>query len=464
MRYLSVFALLLAAVASCDGGNTSIEDKTTSPLVGVVTYGNCTADEQAKLGAAVSLLVETTGTQFSGPGPEYARYESCLASASFVENGGWSGVQIAAALRTNTMTGIWCANLPSNTVAQAKVNQFFNNEELEFNRAFLPSMSPAAVAGVIGHELMHNRGFTHSANPFGSTFYPLTVPEQVNACIRTGVPNSIPGLPSSGGNMIVSDVSSELAMEAEGSTSHGAYLRLVSNCSAQNRDCTWRYRDGMLVSDKDPGLAVNAFGGAQHGTDLRLVNNCTRQNPDCTWTYHKGLFLSDRDPSLAINAFGGAAHGTRLKLVNNCSEGNPDCTWTQSNTMLLSDTNAGLAMNAYGGAQDGAPLKLVSDCAAPNDDCRWTLRGGKVLNAANPALAMNAFGGARHGTELRLVAACPSSNPDCTWTIHKGMLLSDRDAGLAMNAFGGAVHGAVLTLVSNCTTGNPDCTWTEARP
>jgi hypothetical protein len=41
------------------------------------------------------------------------------------------------------------------------------------------------IAALMAHELMHNRGFVHQAHPFGDPLYSLTVPEQVESCVRT---------------------------------------------------------------------------------------------------------------------------------------------------------------------------------------------------------------------------------------------------------------------------------------
>jgi hypothetical protein len=117
-----------------------------------------------------------------------------LGSAQFVENGAWSGAQIATQLRMNTVTGIWCADLPFPAIARATM-EHFNNEELQFDRGSLATLSSVAVAGTIAHELMHNRGFRHILNPAGSTLHPLTVPEQVEACIENFAPNTVPSVP-----------------------------------------------------------------------------------------------------------------------------------------------------------------------------------------------------------------------------------------------------------------------------
>lgn len=160
---------------------------TTEELVGVMQYGNCTTAEIAKLESAVSMLVNITGGQYWS-GPQYPAYESCLKSAIFVENNGWSGAQIANQLRMNTVTGIWCVYLPPNVVAQAWEKPF-NQEEVYFSKTFLASLPAREVAATIGHELMHNRGFRHQIYDFGSPLYKFTVPEQVAACIRTFQPN-----------------------------------------------------------------------------------------------------------------------------------------------------------------------------------------------------------------------------------------------------------------------------------
>jgi hypothetical protein len=188
-------ALAAVAAAAFVGGCVELEEgaddvalgTTSEELVGVMQYGNCTTAEIAKLDSAVAILVDITGSQYAS-GPNYPAYEACLKSALFLENGAWSGAQIANQLRMNTVTGVWCVHLPSNIIAQAWEKQF-NQEEVYFNKSFLASLPAREVAATIGHELMHNRGFRHEQFPFGTPAYRLTVPEQVAACIRNGVPN-----------------------------------------------------------------------------------------------------------------------------------------------------------------------------------------------------------------------------------------------------------------------------------
>jgi hypothetical protein len=278
-------------------------------------------------------------------------------------------------------------------------------------------------------------------------------------CLIAGV---CPGLAA--GTMLVSDTNPTLAVNAFGGAANGTVLKLVNNCTPDNTDCTWSFRNGMLVSDSNPSLAINAFGGAANGTALKLVNNCTPDNSDCTWSFRNGMLVSDTNPGLAINAFGGAANGTMLKLVNNCTPNLTDCTWTYRIGMLLSDTNWGLAVNAYGGAANGTALKLTNNCTPNLTDCAWTYQKGMLLSDTNSGLAVNAYGGAANGTALKLANNCAPNLTDCTWTYRKGMFLSDTNSGLTMNAYGGAANGTALKLVNNCTQNLTDCTWTYTGP
>src|SRR5688572_9104566 len=104
---LSLVALSLVLSTGCGSEPPPDEDSVdtdgptdtvSSAFVGVMRYGNCTPTEEAKLNAAVQVLVGITGTQYSS-GAGYAAYQSCLSSARFVENGWWSGAQIANQIR-----------------------------------------------------------------------------------------------------------------------------------------------------------------------------------------------------------------------------------------------------------------------------------------------------------------------------------------------------------------------------
>lgn len=97
-----------------------------------------------------------------------------------------------------------CTDLPSGrdvngnpTTVFADSHVAIEGAKMRLDRSYLSSgVTKEELAGTMAHELMHNRGFTHSANPLGSRLYELTVPEQVNACIRnadsSGASNSDP--------------------------------------------------------------------------------------------------------------------------------------------------------------------------------------------------------------------------------------------------------------------------------
>lgn len=279
MKLSRLFVLLGVAGAACGPEPGLLEDQGSSGLVGVMSYGNCTQAEQDKLNAAVQLLVQITGTQFSGPGSNYPFYEACLASAGLVENNGWTGVQIATQLRMNTITGIWCATLPPNVVAQAS-QQYFNNEELDFNRSFIASLSPINIAGTIGHELMHNRGFVHDANPFGTPNHPLTVPEQVEACIENFAPNRVPAAPQW---TLLPGTARDLGVGSDGSVWEIGTnpVGAGSDFGVRNWNrAVWNAVDGGGVriavgSDGNPWIVNSA------GQIYRRLNN--------TWTIQPGL-------------------------------------------------------------------------------------------------------------------------------------------------------------------------------
>jgi hypothetical protein len=72
---------------------------------------------------------------------------------------------------------------PTQTLADAHIN--ISGAKMRLDKSFLSSSSKEYIAGTMAHELMHNRGFTHSANDFGSVLYSMTVPEQVATCVST---------------------------------------------------------------------------------------------------------------------------------------------------------------------------------------------------------------------------------------------------------------------------------------
>jgi hypothetical protein len=70
IAFLAVPLIFSAACGSSDIREEESAEKVASPFVGVMSYGNCTPGEKTKLDAAVEVLIEITGTQFS-PGAKY---------------------------------------------------------------------------------------------------------------------------------------------------------------------------------------------------------------------------------------------------------------------------------------------------------------------------------------------------------------------------------------------------------
>jgi hypothetical protein len=371
------------------------------------------------------------------------------------------------------------------------------------------------AAGIVSHEAAHTQGYTHGANDqaaakvaCGYSSHPTwnfqvnTLPYILGSCVEdvlaqsgtscggnletcpVGYVKLIDGVSSTGaggapgtqtcscvldpgmpGFMIRSDRNSSLYVNAWGGGAEGADVKLANNCTADNPDCTWTYRDGMLLSHRDPTLAMNAWGGAVYGASVRLTRLCTSSNPDCTWTYKNGLFYSDRNPSLAINAWGSAAHGTSLKLHNVCDAANPDCTWTMPHVLLASQTDSKLVAKVYPGplGMVGGSLKLTKNCSVDDVTCTWTIHKGVIISDVQPTYQVrpSIAVGAVHGAELTIGtgSGCTSSPSSCMWTWSHGSLINDNQAAgvLPVNAWGGAAEGVSLKLHSGCTVGNPDC-------
>jgi hypothetical protein len=146
-------------------------------------FESCTLDEAGKLTSALALLVDTVTTG-------YNRFESCLNAAPIVENRCFVGSDIARMLQSNAVTRVRCGNLDAGVRAHAPVG--ISGESLAIDRRYVQAATDRDIAAVIGHEIMHNRGFRHIANSAGSTYYDNTVPQQVKACI-IGAANPWPG-------------------------------------------------------------------------------------------------------------------------------------------------------------------------------------------------------------------------------------------------------------------------------
>ena len=153
-------------------------------VLGGITYESCTPDEVEKLSKAHAFLVETVNTN-------YNQFERCLSAAPIVENRCFVGSEIARMLQSNAVTRVRCENSAPGVLAHAPVA--ISGERLFIDRGFVQDANDEReIASVIGHEIMHNRGFRHIENDSGSTYYDNTVPQQVRACIL-GAPYPWPG-------------------------------------------------------------------------------------------------------------------------------------------------------------------------------------------------------------------------------------------------------------------------------
>ena len=173
----AVLVFMGLSVISCGKSEAA---KSNLNLEGGQRYIGCSIAEQARINPAILTLLQSASTEFDS-------YVSCLKSAEFVENKGVNYLDIASSLKSADLVDIHCRDLEPNILGEAPVD--IRGTRLSIDRGFISSGTTARLAGTIGHEIMHNRGFRHSEYPFGSPHYPLTVPEQVEACLQTGTPN-----------------------------------------------------------------------------------------------------------------------------------------------------------------------------------------------------------------------------------------------------------------------------------
>jgi hypothetical protein len=279
-------------------------------------------------------------------------------------------------------------------------------------------------------------------------------------------------LASSHGFMILSDADPTLAVNAYGGAVEGGALKLNRACTISNPDCTWTYQRGMLVSDKDPTLAIKMSITSSGKGILRLAKaalddepvgtyDCTPQNSDCTWTWRNGQFENDHRPNNHMNAHGGAVDLADVVPSTACTATNNSCNWTMPNVMLTSARNVTLPVNALGGAAHGNPMKLHNACTTSNGSCTYTFKKGMVKPTGNLNLGMNALYGASEGSATQLHQSCAENNVACTWTWSHGQLISDDKANgtFALRARKDGLGARHLTdlVMSACGSTNVDC-------
>jgi hypothetical protein len=143
--------------------------------------------ELRKVHEALGLLLQL---RESGAGA----FQGCMASAPFWESrGGCTPNDATYALVSTEFVEITCADLPMDPAEGTAVlgqARLYDTGRMDLSHYLLENFSPRDIAATIVHEIMHTRGYDHQLNPWGTPNYPLTVPEQAEACFRWGRPNA----------------------------------------------------------------------------------------------------------------------------------------------------------------------------------------------------------------------------------------------------------------------------------
>ena len=144
----------------------------------------CDSAETSNVLGALAILSDFTTLGFGD-------FCQCLDDAYLVEHHGKTGHEIASMYVSARIAVVECTDLEGNILGEAPVG--IARGRLKIDDDYAGTGSARAIASTIAHELAHNFGFQHEANPFGSPYYGNTVPEQVEACVRDGAPNAWPG-------------------------------------------------------------------------------------------------------------------------------------------------------------------------------------------------------------------------------------------------------------------------------
>jgi len=152
-----------------------------------INTSNCSTSDARKITSAWSLI---TGDIRTNPDIR-TNFVDCILSAQLVDTKSCEVQNNRSAIflpiiETDYDWNFECANLPadgsSSTLADAFVKIEGASMRIDVDFLAASHTTVLELAAVMGHELMHNRGFDHG--DFRDTLYPLSVPEQVAACIR----------------------------------------------------------------------------------------------------------------------------------------------------------------------------------------------------------------------------------------------------------------------------------------
>jgi len=138
---------------------------------------DCSMEEDRAIEAAWHFLFDEIR------GPLMPAFESCVRDAELVETpcgDQYDRMRLINALMVDQYWDFFCTDLEPNVAASAHA---MDATEMNLDHDLLLQSTPR-IASVMAHELMHNRGYNHEENPSGSLLYDLTVPEQIEACVR----------------------------------------------------------------------------------------------------------------------------------------------------------------------------------------------------------------------------------------------------------------------------------------
>lgn len=192
------FALAaLSALSACapdatdeaaDAVDQANESAYVASAIGFTTSNSCGNLENKKIKAAWNFLTEDLR------GPLRAQFTNCVLSASLVEvscDDQLNKQRLVDDVLADQIFQVECVDFkpgkdmdgnPTQVEADAHVG--IRGTKMRVDKKFARTSKTASLAAVMAHEMMHNRGYRHKDNDFGSQLYPLTAPEQIHACVQ----------------------------------------------------------------------------------------------------------------------------------------------------------------------------------------------------------------------------------------------------------------------------------------